>query len=623
MANVVKVDRREINAHEFTMGFVEISDRFRAQHIDKWQEVVANFAVTPFWENRGRMNSPYRYGQVYQTPRQSIVLKDPETHKVIMTYASLYLQSLFGDPRREYVSAKPTGHEDAPQKAPTVTRLLRYAFGLPGHYRSFLETLIDMLLFGTSMVQVGWRYDEREMPVRSVATPVPGFDTSTTGRFRVPVYDDVEITPLDVKDFYPDPSEYRMHKMRGAAKRFRMRPQEALGMARKGIYDEMPVRKAISNLSNSATMAGGEDRIDKFREGLDQPSEKEAHSSFKEMIGYEYWGDVPWVDDEGSARRVITVLNNVVVRDRPFPLADPHLPFHSFVINPVQGRFYGLSPAEVIRYDQSLADAIKVLLAQAMIRRVHPPIAYDPDAELGHNEIAKLRAWRADTVVPVRGGPKSIGTLQYDIDVLGGFGFLQGLQASMQGGSGAGGAVQGEPGPSREPANIGVRRMQAAMARTDLGAQLIEEDCLPMIGKAVLRRYQQFLPDSAALAQRIGEMPQAAWIGDIMGDFDVSFHGSRKSISRQEKLQSIDRLVALSAAVPPFMVQIPWDQIAYNIVGETLELADVAAKMQDPNSNTALMNTLLSSVLGQGGGQSPRASQAPGTLTETASGGTV
>lgn len=602
-------------SYEFVMGFVAASDEYRQQYIDRWREVVANFMVEPQYGEFGSGTTPYRQGRIYTARRHQVVLKDPETHKIVMTYASKLVRTLFGSRDREYIKAKPRGWEDAAGKAQTVSRLLRYNFALPGHFRTFVEAVVDMLLFGTSIIESPWKYQEREILARSVTSEL-GVETEESQRMRIPVYDDPCLAVVDVMDFYPDPTHYRMQDMAGCAKRFRMNSIEAKAT---GQFKQDAVSRAIGNIGKESI----QEHRDSFRAGIDQPRTDSIKSQFKDMIGYEYWGDVPWEDDQGSTRRVITVLNNVVVRDDPWPLSDYALPFHTFIINPVQGRFYGISPAEVIRYDQDFADALKVLLAEAVIRSVHPPIAYDPDAMQDEpGVIAKLQTWKADAILAARGGPNAVGTLQYRFDANSGFGMLAGLKSSMQEGSGALGAIQGESGPDREAATVGAFRIQGALDRPELAAMVLENECLPPLGESLLRRYQQFL-DTQGLTRRIGEDPPGVWIGDIMGDFDVEFVGSRMEMSRQEKLQSYDRLVALASAIPPLMMQIPWQDIGRDLVGDTLELPEVAVKIG--NQQQMLMNALLQQVGGGSGpnkiGSAPRAGEPPGLMPAQASGG--
>jgi hypothetical protein len=609
--------------YEFAMGFVAASNNYRSQFTERWREVAGNFSMEPEWIGVSRDKSPYRYGPVYRPRRNQIVLKDPETHKVVMTYAAKLVRAILGDPRREYIQAKPVGWEDAPLKAPTTTRLLRYAFALPGHFRTFVESIVDMLCYGTSVVEVSWKVDEREMPVRSLVTdPLTGMVTDMTSRQPVLVYDDVVIRPIDVMDFYPDPSRYRMLDMQGAAKRFKMNVLEAKQHGESGFYNPTWVQEAFDRGTGDAK---GTDPS--FRQGLDQPHERRGYEGFKEMIGYEYWGQLPermkLEDETGKLidvdRGVITVLNNVVVRTRAWPYNDAFLPFHSLIINPVQGCFYGKAPAEIVRYDQSFADAVKILLAEAIIRRVHPPIAFDGDADV---DVAALQAWKADALVMARGGPNAVGTLKYDADLNGGMGLLNKLKVDIQEGSGALGGIQGEEGPDREAATVGMKRIEMALDRPELAAMVLEDDCFPPIGKSILRRYQQFLHDEEDLQARIGELPESAWLGDIMGDFDVELMGSRKAMSRQMKLQSVDRLTAMSSAIPALQMRVPWDEIATWVIGDLLELPEIAAKANNPNQ---MMATMLAMQMGGGGGagrnQIPPTSAPPGILPQQAAGG--
>ena len=578
---------KNAEAYEFVMSFIAASDKYRDQFVGKWEEIIMNFMVEPD-SARQEGVSPYRRSQIYRSAKHAVVLKDPETHRLVMTYASKLVRSLLGDTRREYIQARPVGYEDI-IKSQTTTRLLRYAFGLPGMFRTFVEAIVDMLLFGTSVVEIGYCYEEREMPVREVESTL-GYETSTETRLRVPVYDDVIMRPVDVTCFYPDPSRYRIQEMSGCAKKFKMNAIEARYKADFGLYDRAKVDQAIS-----AGVPASKPMMPNFRVGKDQP-EPQTVTAFGEMVGYEYWGEVPR-SSGGSERSVVTILNNVVVRNDPYPLADPQLPFHTFTINPVQGRFYGISPAEVVRYDQSFADAVKILLAEAIVRTVHPPIAFDPDSEI---DIGALKAWKADSLIAARGGPNAAGTLKYNADINGGFAMLQGLKTSIQETSGALGAIQGDSGPDREAASVGVQRVQMAMDRPELAGMLIEQDTLPGIGLAILRRYQQFLMDTPDLLKRIGEQPASVWIGDIMGDFDVSFSGSRMVASRQQKLQAFDRIVSYAGVVPSFQAVLPNIEIAQFVIGELLEMPEVAAKVGDPNAMAA--NVMAMQQLGGMGG---------------------
>jgi hypothetical protein len=238
-------------------------------------------------------------------------------------------------------------------------------------------------------------------------------------------------------------------------------------------------------------------------------------------------------------------------------------------------------------------------------------------------DISALKAWKADALVGVRGGPQSIGTLHYGADINSGFAMLSGLKQGMQQGGGALGAVQGEAGPNREAASVGSQRLEFAMDRLELAARLIEEDCLPCMGKAILRRYQQFITDTDDLKKRVGELPDPGWIGDIMGDFDVRFVGSRVAMSRPMKMQAIQTLAQLAAVMPAFQMMLPSGLLAQHVVGDLLELPEIAAAAG--GTENVVMNTLLAHLAGGGmqsgnGNGEPPAQAPPGMMPAQTSG---
>jgi hypothetical protein len=511
------------------------------------------------------------------------MLKDPETFKVIMTYAAKLVKALLGDPKAEYIKCEPIGWEDV-KGSEAATRYLRYVMRMPGHYRTLVEAIINMLLHGTAIIESPWKYEEVDVSSRTVHMEL-GVEYDSVESGTMPYYDDVCLGVIDVEDFFYDPSRYRIQDMPGVAKRFRMNANEARRTTR--------FRKDAVEAAIKKGASGGRDSEERFREGTEQPTENIAMSEFKDMIGFEYSGWVPWKIG-GSHRVMITLLNGEKVYEEAYPYHDPMLHFHTLIVNPVQGRFYGISPAEVIRSDQSFADAVKTLLAEAIIRQVHPPIAYDSDAEF---DPIKLMEWKADLPIPIRGGPQSIGTLRYDANVNNGFAMLTGLKQSMQEAAGNTG-IQGEQGPDREAATVGQQRVELALDRVEYAAQFLETDCLPDIGRAILRRGQQFLT-TEELVRRIGEMPEPVWIGDIMGDFDVQFSGSRKASTRAQKLQMTDRLQAMGAAIPAFAMQVPWDILAQKIIGDWMDLPEVAVEIG--TAQTVQQNTALG-MLSQPGG---------------------
>jgi hypothetical protein len=608
------------DVYDFVMGFVSHSRRYKSQFVDTWTEVLLNFIVEPYdYQSNRSVDRPYVAGQrrsgYYYNGRATpgattseIVLKDGETHKAIMSYAAHLVLSMLGDRKGEYVKAHPVGYEDAKGKARTVTKLMRYNFARPGTFRSMVSAVIDMLLFGTSVVKTPWKYKEREMPVREIFTDEDGFEVDEFVRTKVEAYNDVCLKAVDVQDFFPDPGETSICDMVGVAEKMRFNEMQARSMAEDRRWKASAVTRAIHNHQKAESPGGSRKshHEDEFREGIDQPYDKGPNEQFNPMIAFQYHGDVPW-EDEGSSRRRITVLNGEIVEDKPYPLADPNLPYHELTINPMTGRFYGVSPAEIIRFDQDLMDAVKGLSAEAVIRQVHPPIAFDEDSGI---DVAHLRRWSPDMPIPIRGGPKSVGTLRYDASVFTGFAQMAETKTSMQETAGANSAFQAQGlGSSRASATQANFQQQQALGRPELAAAVLEKECMPSIAQGMLRRDQQFLT-SEDLTLRVGEDPQAVWIGDIMGEFDIQFIGSRMAMTRQEKLQAYDRLASMTAAIPAAQAMVPWQMMLRNLIGDVLELPEVAAQIGNPDD--MMRNLIIQMLSGQGQGAGNGNATVPG-----------
>jgi hypothetical protein len=122
----------------------------------------------------------------------------------------------------------------------------------------------------------------------------------------------------------------------------------------------------------------------------------------------------------------------------------------------------------------------------------------------------------------------------------------------------------------------------------------------------------------------VGELPESAWLGDIMGDFDIQFVGTRNAISRQVKLQAYDRLVALSQAMPQMVAaRVPWDKVLERLFGEILQAPEIGAVFaSDQASQGTMLNNMILQAMAQQGeqGGAPNTGQSPGLTAEQAAG---
>jgi hypothetical protein len=608
-------------ARDFVNGWIAAGEKLMEDKVDVWREVMANVLVLPYPEQAAATTNPY--GKPRSHDVRNMVLKDPESSQIAETFRDNIMGALFSDPEGKYLVAAPIGYEDD-NKADTVTRLLRYDLGLEGIYRTLSETMLDLAMFGTAVLESPWRTDTKDIIVREV-TEQGGVTFDRQFRDKIQTYNDPEVCQVDLLDWYPDVEEPRLEKGRGAAKGFKITPNAARAAAEEGTYNAEAVEKAIGKAVR-AWSNKQEQRKRELRHRTDAASHASSFDdNFDFMKAYEYWGEVPWEAADGVQRRVVTIMNGVIVRNDPWPLVDPDLPFHVLVINPVKGRHYGKAPAEIVRYAQDFADAMLMLIAEATVRQVHPPIAIDISKDV---DPGAVRAWDPDAVIAVDGPTTgAVNTVEYASNIFQGTQFQQQLKVQMQQASGALGPVQGLGlGVNRASATEAQQTFSKAMTKIEAVAQLLEKDGLPSLARGLLRRNQQFLEDRQDLVDRVGELPESTWLGDIMGDFDVQFVGTRNAISRQVKLQAYDRLVALSQAMPQMVAaRVPWDKVLERLFGEILQAPEIGAVFSAPDAQAGTMmnNMILQAMAAQAGadqGGAPTTGQPPGLSPEQAAG---
>jgi hypothetical protein len=599
-------------AREFLDGWIGAGEKLMEDKVDVWRETMSNVLVLPYPEQAAATTNPY--GKPRQFDVRNMVLKDPESSQVAETFRDNMMAALFGDPDNKYVVATPVGYEDT-DKADTTTRLLRYD-----------ESMLDLAMFGTVVLETPWKTEERDIVVREVIEQA-GVVYDQQFRDKATTYDDPEINQVDLLDWYPDVEEPRLEKGRGAAKGFKITPSAARALAEDGTYDSEAVEKAIDKAS-SAWVNKQEQRKREVRHRTDAAGSPKFDPDFSPIKAYEYWGEVPWEATDGVQRRVVTMINGVIVRNDPWPLTDPDLPFHVLVINPVKGRHYGKAPAEIIRYAQDFADAMLMLIAEATVRQVHPPIAIDISKDV---DPGAVRAWDPDAVIAVDGPVnQAVSTVQYASNIFAGTQFQENLKTQMRQASGALGPVQGFGlGVNRASATEAQNTFARAATKIEAVAQLLEKDGLPQIARGLLRRNQQFLEDNQALLDRVGESPESVWVGTIMGDFDIQFVGTRNAISRQIRLQAYDRLIALSQVMPAIVAtRVPWGKVLEVLFGEILQAPEIAATFAAPEEQQGeiLNNMILQAMAQQAGlgeGGVPQTGQAPGLGEAQAAGASL
>lgn len=592
------------------MSFVDDSSRAREEYEPIWQETLQNYLVRPYSEAsyNQQVQYPFLTGRGGNTSTSGFsVLKDPESHQVVEALLADEMTLLFGE--GDIIRARPVGLEDV-DAARTVQAYEHYTFRLEGHYRSLYEWLKDGKIFGLGVLFGYWHYQEGWDAVRSIDAS-GGYEVSDERPMLVPVYDDYKFRCIDIFDFFWDPGASMLCDMLGAARRFTITEKQARAKVESGEWDRDAVERAIKNKSETDAR---ESRDKTWREGLDRPQRNKPHRDFKPMVGYCYYGEVPYKTKDGISSRRVEVLCGETVRSRPHY---GRLPFFAYSPCTIQGRFPGIAPLEVIRYTQDFTDALLMLNADAAAKMIHPPHIVNRYANV---DFAKLKTFRPD--VPVLSDSiDAVQTLNYSPPLNVTAGFYSSMKGQMREGSGALGALQGvNDGPDRESATGFSGRYRQARGRPEAQAALIEREYLPPLAKHILSQGQRFIESTEDLMRRVGSIPNPVPLASFLGEFDIEFVGSRIEGTRTQRLQAYREIFAQGAN--PYMApNIPWAESAtryYKDLGLYEEAALVGTQVAQ---QTMLAAMQPGNGIGNGNGEIPAT---PSTaLMPEQTGGTV
>jgi len=560
MAHGIRTSKTEVNS--------DSEDRdFMLQHIKDWdeeqeefrevdREVLTNYMVLP----RSGRESRDRRGL-----SGNAVLKDPETHQMIETLlAKMMLSMLSAD---GFISADPVGPEDA-HSAAVVKGLCERNFRTAGNYRAQYVGLKDALLFGATTHFPFWNYREGERVLRTVEVdPYSGFETVHSQTIDAVLDDDLSIMSVDHQDFIGECGKDEVRKMLFAARRFTIPKFEALEKAEsEGPWKMAAVQRAIDRQDERDTERGS----DEWRRGIDR-TQSEPHSNpYDQLVGYEGYGYTPHIHSDGARRRKITLLNGELVESRAMPLEVSRIvPFYDQVINPMGGRWRGISPGAVARYTQDFTDALLICLANAVVKTTDPPVIVKRYAQV---DMDAVRRWRG----PIRANDtEAVKELDYNPALAPAFNLLQGMKQQMREQSGALGQVQGTGfGTKRMSASETAFLAKNSMDRPELMMSLFEYEYLPALGLGSFELSQQFIESSEDLARRVGHeraLERAPRLEDIMGQFDIKFIGSRRIKDKEAQLQFLERSMQVFASIPGAAPLYPWTE---GLV-KWLELADL------------------------------------------------
>lgn len=551
---------------DFVLDFVSKATEVNEERIPFWDEAQDNYFVTPTGQGTKFIvsdtlmsNLPLAFRANARHPRRS-TLKDPELHQIIETLTAQAIGLLLN--QRDYIQVVPVGADDY-EKARILGRILTAILEQPGWYRTHYQLIKNAFIYGTAIVELSW-----EKRSRSQMTRIPQFDQ--LGRLlgyrtepRDVVYKDAPLfREVDRYNFYPDPSGTRIqHDMCGVAKRFDLTKYAVQELARAGTYHYTDsVRRALESASGSrkSSRMGGQMRFP------DAP--KDIPDDFGRLVGYEYWGKVPYKTQDGATNRVITVLEDQTVRSHINPYIDGRIPFKEIVVNPVAGRFDGLAPTEVLRFLQDSADSMLMALTDAANLAVRPSIVVgtafggDPDEITRREELINAR--NPDAVKPL---PVDLNALQFAGMEL----FRRKASMRETSGSNAQQLLSSEGGDRTATAASELVRLTSQ--RVELMVQLMERDDYPWIGQTLHSRLKQFLPPGGGRALFQGESMRFT-LDQIDFEADVRFIGSRHNLTPFQIFSQYQTMASVLGTNPALAVTAP--EILIRMFRDGLKIVD-------------------------------------------------
>lgn len=554
----------------FVLDFLERSARSREPYVETWNEIWDNYLVVPSgttstaqWHGTSLWPS---FPSTRSAGIERSVLKDPETHQIVESLAAQSLGLLFST--RDYIQATPVGADD-PEKARLISRMLMAILERPGLFRTAYQLFKDAFIFGTSIVELGWETRSRMQYVPTTIFDAMGYPMGSQLVPKEVLYRDRPLVrQIDHYDFFPDPSGTRIQEdMIGCAKRFTITPQEARRLAAAGTYDDpAAVERAI--VTSRKQPVGVGQMVSVQQKQFDRLVDK-LPTKMGLLCGFEYFGEYPDRTADRMSNRKITILNGEIVAGYGNPFMDGGIPYKEIVVNPVQGRFWGLSPAEVVRYLQDSTDHFMMMLQDATNTALRGPLlagrGFGADPE-------RIRQAKFGDVVDVN-DPTKILPIPRDTSVLQlSMMELARRKVSMREASGANSPQQPVPLSGRPTATEVSEVTRIASQRGEAMTMLIEKDDYPFIGRTLHLRMRQFTDaDSELVGVYQGERFNAT-LDDIDIDADIRFIGSRQASSKFQRFAALKEAYTILSTNPEATMMFP--ELVVRIFRDGLDIVD-------------------------------------------------
>lgn len=288
-----------------------------------------------------------------RTALQRANLKPPYAFTIIETYTPYVVEAFLAD--KPYIGIRGRGPEDQ-QYESLLEQYLSFQFDEMGFLPKFIPFVKSLLLFGTAIAKVTWKY-ETKMVMQEVPSTNP-LEPPKKVRVRDTTYDNPNFDPISIFDFFPDPYASvpgDIQSMRGCVHRVWRTFSELKSKEKKtlangveiGIYKNLDlIEKELNSEEGEIKTDGYDTHLSKREQLYDIPGDVKRKDKLEI---WEYWGLHDPKGDGNYEEYVITIVNGkYCIREESNPLDYQFKPFVASVNYPIEGEFYGIGEIEPV-----------------------------------------------------------------------------------------------------------------------------------------------------------------------------------------------------------------------------------------------------------------------------------
>ena len=486
------------------------------------------------------------------------------------------------------VSMQGWGPDDAPI-ARKIEALIDAQMKDVRMFMKALDVYLNADLYGTAVVQHGWRLDEREA-ISSMpgVMPITGMQIQQVGRNKKVFFDGPDVEGVDLLDSYPQPGFKEIEEMEWFVVRRYLDLEDIRDLAEQGIFDQSEVSRLERESGGAANAI---EELKSYRTAYTfSDSEEMARNMEKwarpvEVI--EMWGTIPReLVSDGVRHRVITVANDrYVLRNRPNPYWHGLKPFLSYSPMPDPHYFHSPGKAEICEKLQVVANRFTNQILDVMDLFIDPAFFYDRHSGLDTRNLYM----RPGRFIGVDGPPgdKIMPIIPN----------LQGVQAGteqtaiiwkwMQQGTGIIEDVVQGAGGNRQTAREFLGRQEAVATRLMLESRIAEEMFVEPLANAFNQMNKQFLsvPKEIQMLGQSAEMDVITGMSlpktmetidalDLVFDYKARARGATTLLNLATRQQNLTLLLQAVSANPIGAQMVNWTAF-YRTIFKAFEIDDV------------------------------------------------